>query len=121
MACCSTPTNRVYATTMVDSKPIPVALTINGFGVKYYGKADLWPDGTFVQTKWIVVLFVPLIPLGSYRVLSERRAISGWGEVGKEFSQIKVPLHWRQVFTAYAIVVAILLGFPSLINSILGR
>ena len=47
-----------------------MAFTFNGFGTAYYGKKWL-PDGTHVTTKWAVFLFVPIVPLGSVRVLKE--------------------------------------------------
>src|SRR5579863_6887787 len=95
---------------------LAMALTLNGFGVTYYGKSDVWPDGTYVKTKWIVVLFIPIIPLGSYRVVSE------WGiSTSKQYQLVSVPLHWRQVLTAYAVAAAVLLGIPALGNWLIGR
>jgi hypothetical protein len=42
--------------------------SIQGFGTTFYGKRDFHSDGSYVTTKWIVLFFVPIIPLGSYRV-----------------------------------------------------
>lgn len=49
--------------------------TLNGFGTKLYGKSAIDPDGSYIATKWIVVLFFPIIPLGSYRVWTEKETI----------------------------------------------
>jgi hypothetical protein len=40
----------------------------NGIGTRVYGKRDFRTDGSFITTKWITFLWVPLIPLGSMRV-----------------------------------------------------
>jgi hypothetical protein len=42
--------------------------SIQGFGTAFVGQRDFWPDGSYVTTEWIVVLFLPLIPLRSVRV-----------------------------------------------------
>ena len=45
-----------------------VGRSVNGTGTRVYGKRDFWTDGSFVTTKWITFLWVPLIPLRSLRV-----------------------------------------------------
>jgi hypothetical protein len=40
----------------------------NGTGTRAYGKRDFRTDGSFVTTKWITFLWVPLVPLSSMRV-----------------------------------------------------
>ena len=43
-------------------------MTVNGLGTKIYGGKDPCGQcGSVVQTKFFVVLFIPLIPLGKYR------------------------------------------------------
>jgi hypothetical protein len=42
--------------------------SFNGSGTTIYGKRDFLTDGSFVTTKWITFLWVPLIPLSSMRV-----------------------------------------------------
>jgi len=46
-----------------------MAGTFNGIGTTFYGKKDIDHDGSFVTTKWFVIGFFPLVPLGSYRFL----------------------------------------------------
>jgi len=41
--------------------------TFNGIGTRYIGWYDPLPDGSYITTKWLV-LFLPIIPLESYRV-----------------------------------------------------
>jgi hypothetical protein len=45
-----------------------VGRSINGTGTRVYGKRDFRTDGSFVTTKWITFLWVPLVPLRSMRV-----------------------------------------------------
>lgn len=41
----------------------------NGFGTTFYGKRDFLPDGSYITTEWVVVLFCPVFPLKSLRVI----------------------------------------------------
>jgi hypothetical protein len=42
--------------------------TLNGIGTTIYGGKDPCSEcGSTVQTKWFVVLYIPLIPIGKYR------------------------------------------------------
>lgn len=61
----------------------PTLFTINGCGLKIYGRRDFdRATGTYVKTRFIVLLFLPLFALGSYRVADGRGG--GWYFVGKE-------------------------------------
>jgi len=42
--------------------------SFNGTGTRIYGKRDFLTDGSFVTTKWVTFLWVPLFPLSSIRV-----------------------------------------------------
>ncbi len=42
--------------------------SMNGIGTRVYGKREFRTDGSFVTTKWITFLWVPLLPLRSMRV-----------------------------------------------------
>ncbi|PTL85666.1 lipopolysaccharide assembly protein LapB [Vitiosangium sp. GDMCC 1.1324] len=53
------------------SRPLtgaPALFRINGCGVGLYGKRDEAPDGTYVATYFISLLFIPVFPLTAYRV-----------------------------------------------------
>lgn len=56
------------------AKPIKAApglSTLNGFGVKLYGESDLDAvSGAYTATHYIVALFVPILPIGRYRVIN---------------------------------------------------
>jgi len=60
-----------------------VSQSINGFGTGIYGKRDFYPDGSFLTTKWIILFWLPIIPLKSVRLLqSGPRCTSGSFGVG---------------------------------------
>lgn len=42
--------------------------TLNGFGTRLYGARDFLPDNSYVTTKWIVLAYMPIVPLSSMRV-----------------------------------------------------
>lgn len=48
-------------------------MAINGMGTTTYGKRDFLADGSFVTTKWIVFLWIPVLPLSSMRVRSAQQ------------------------------------------------
>src|SRR5579863_5233206 len=92
----------------------PLAQTLNGFGTKIYGKREVAPDNSFLTTKWLVFLWIPLIPLKSLRV----RYIGPGGK------STLLPLGWsrrylvlgesqpniRQVVYVYLFVAAFVIG-----------
>jgi len=45
-----------------------VGSSVNGTGTTIYGKREFRTDGSFVTTKWVTFLWVPLLPLRSMRV-----------------------------------------------------
>ena len=48
----------------------------NGVGTTIYGKRDFLSDESFVTTKWVIFLYVPLLPLCSMRIrLAEKPAL----------------------------------------------
>lgn len=86
-----------------------MAFSMNGFGTRYFG-ARWQPDGTYITTKWVVVIFVPIFPLESVRVLEG--ALGGhnpfaWG--GSSAKVVKVPLDAGMVAWTYAWVIGVVL------------
>ena len=83
---------------------------IKGTGTKFYGECDHEPDGSFITTEWVVLLYCPFIPFRSVRL---RRApaedvhvvifdVEGYEVVAR------VPLNLAQVLRVYAFVAAAL-------------
>jgi hypothetical protein len=55
------------------SNPLSEAPThftsINGIGSTLYGKFDPSSDGSYITTEWFTILFIPIFPVCSYRVI----------------------------------------------------
>jgi hypothetical protein len=89
--------------------------TINGCGTKYYGRRDQESDGSYITTEWIVFLFLPLIPIGSYRVQLLKSAL-----MSSEYHIWRVPLQWRQILNVYladALLLGLLAGGCSMLDN----
>ncbi len=78
--------------------------TLNGFGTIYYGNREKSDDGSFVTTVWVVLLFFPVIPLGSYRIrpLDNAKGFSFVGVPGRYTVQ-KTAINLKQVVNVYAL------------------
>lgn len=88
--------------------------TLCGTGAKLYGKRDLGRDGSFIATKWIVITYVPCVPIGSYRVWACENT---WTMMGRKrnYRMTKIATDWRQVILGYSftfLLFFILLVFP---------
>ena len=62
--------HRAWVCRDVDtSKRNPGLSTVNGIGARFYGKRDFdQKTRSYITVHWFVILFLPIIPLGSYRV-----------------------------------------------------
>jgi hypothetical protein len=90
-----------------------MAFTFNGIGTRYYGTRWL-PDGTHITTKWIVLIYVPLIPLGSVRVLEASAPYGTIASSGQLLSVQAVPLDIGMVVRTYAWIVGAAVGLAVL-------
>jgi tetratricopeptide (TPR) repeat protein len=62
---------RVFGT-MKPISSAPPLFTINGLGTRLYGERDFDPHTrSYVTTLYFVVLYLPFIPLGCYRVIAD--------------------------------------------------
>jgi hypothetical protein len=105
-------------TRSIERKKTDMAYTINGIGTRYYGRRAAG-HGTYIATKWIVLFYLPLIPLRSYRIFGETSpTYSGFGiphvgishSVRRTMTLSALPnLHSRQVLATYAGVALFLL------------
>lgn len=74
---------------------------INGCGTILYGEREEdKTDNSHVSTKWFVFFFLPIIPLGSYRV-RELKSEVGFLSIEKKYQMEKIRFNWRQVFLTY--------------------
>ncbi len=80
--------------------------SLNGIGTTIYGKSAVSPqDGSYVATKWVVFLWLPIIPIGTYRVRREEISpnIFPVGYTATYTTQ-RIDLNWRQVVSTYLLV-----------------
>ena len=73
--------------------------TMNGMGVSLYGRRAT-PEGP-VGTAWLTALFVPLVPLRSYRVLQEVEHDRTFSGQATSYRLAEVPLCWPQVVPVF--------------------
>jgi tetratricopeptide (TPR) repeat protein len=67
---------------MKPVKSPPSLFTLNSFGIGMYGKRDFDPvTGTYIKTRCLCALFIPIFPLDAYRVADAQK---GWYFLGKE-------------------------------------
>jgi hypothetical protein len=52
-------------------KSAPMLYTLNGFGTSLWGKRDKRPDGTYIATRCLVFLFLPVLAIDAYWVQYE--------------------------------------------------
>jgi hypothetical protein len=76
--------------------------SLNGIGTHLYGKSEVHPDGSYVATKWFIFCLLPVIPLGSYRVIrGDTKFASFPGGAQTEYKMVPVPMHWGQILSTY--------------------
>jgi|GEM_PF-1883548 len=74
--------------------------TLNGCGTSYYGRKEL-SDGTYLTTEWIVYLWVPLIPLRSFRIVKAGPRSGMFLFSNQQFVTQKIPLNMPIVYKVY--------------------
>lgn len=82
--------------------------SINGFGTTFYGECDYQPDGTYLTTYWIILAFVPVIPLYSARIMQTESSFLGGGSL---YHYQKLPIHWPQVLRVWGFAAGVVVGF----------
>jgi hypothetical protein len=90
--------------------------TLNGFGTTFYGMRDFRADGSHVTTEWIVLAYIPLIPVRSLRVSYRGPGEHSWylGFGSSENYAVfekRFPPNWKQVLCTY-IYVGFIIGWP---------
>lgn len=80
--------------------------SFNGFGTTFYGERGHAPDGSYVTTEWIILLYLPIIPLRSLRIArnpqDDFRAVAFESESYYVISRER--LCWTQVFLTYGFI-----------------
>jgi hypothetical protein len=83
--------------------------TINGIGTTLYGKSNFEQNNqSYVTTKWLVFLWLPIIPLASYKVIK--------GEIKSKFmgtetpyQMIDMPMNKTQIIKTYSITYGLII------------
>ena len=89
-------------------------LSFNGIGTKLYGKREVnQADGSYIATKWFIFIFLPVIPLASYRVIKAKQKFLTLAY--PQYQMTPVPLNFDQIRNIYLavwgpIVLLILIG-----------
>jgi hypothetical protein len=73
--------------------------TFNGIGTALYGKREFQPNGSYITTEWFVLAYVPVLPIGSKRIVN-----TGKNDVVYNSYVIleRTPINIRQVLSVYA-------------------
>ncbi len=79
----------------------PSLFTVNGVGVTLYGHRSAAPDGTYVATTYLCMLFVPIVPLASFLVSREAR---GWRFFGRVPLSRAASIYKRVMFAAVVLI-----------------
>jgi hypothetical protein len=91
----------------------------NGIGQTFYGDAEPCARcGSVVRVRWLVFLYFPVFPLGTYRY----KQIRG-GEIERRFLARATHTRWNQVFTQWAwglLVLLIGVGLFAFVVSLTG-
>lgn len=64
---------RAIKTALEGPRPLtgaPALFRLNGFGVGLYGERDRRPDGSYIATHCLSALWIPVLAIGAYRVIS---------------------------------------------------
>lgn len=91
--------------------------TFNGIGTKLYGATDKGTDGSYVCTKWFVFVYLPVIPLESYRVVKVDSS-NLLVYQSQKYKAVRIELHKKQVMRTYLLVYGII-GAIILLSKIL--
>jgi hypothetical protein len=95
-----------------------VANTFNGIGTTFYGQGKFESDQSFITTKWFVLGFFPLFPLGSARVIYLGSSGVPFLSRSAEFEVVEaLPIQWIQVLMTWIYAVFIITWVIGLLAS----
>lgn len=81
--------------------------TVWGCGTMFLGKSNFNPkDGSYETTEWFTVLYIPILPLITYRVrtleVDTKYHIFPLGvEQSVRYEKVAVEFNWRQILKTY--------------------
>ena len=82
----------------------------NGIGTAFYGKRDFKPDGSYVTTEWLILIWIPVLPLKSLRVLYLGKGELGIFTISSTCYSVvaSLPLDKKQILSIYAYMALVL-------------
>lgn len=91
--------------------------TVNGVGTKLHGQSPMAGSRGYIATKWIVILYLPILPVRSYQVFGEH-----FDAENKKYYDMEPldHLHWEQIREtlwqfrwAYMLIALLWIGFSA--------
>ena len=82
---------------------------VSGFGTREFGRPDVLPDGSYVTTKFVVLLFIPVWPLETRRIRYRVKKLIDRVEISRYILK-RLPLCWTQVLKVAAAAWALFLA-----------
>lgn len=86
-----------------------MSYTLQGIGTTFIGKRDFRSDDSYVTTEWIVIFYIPIVPIRSMRVIEtggEDNSHFPFLSRRKSYSVLaKSRPHWRQVLYVYGFAI----------------
>jgi hypothetical protein len=81
----------------------------NGCGTRFYGERERAEDGSYITTEWITFVYLPLLPIRSFRVLPVGKGTNILVHSSQSYQTMRVPLCWEQVRNVYLVISPIVL------------
>ena len=89
------------------SKNSPIVSPVHAFGPRFLGERDFDPaTGSYIANQWLTFLFVPIFPLGAYRVTD------AGGESYSVLGRVPLPDSLKKARWAIALSVGLLVLIP---------
>ena len=80
---------------------------ILGTGTQFYGQEKTGQKNAYIATKWIVLFYIPIAPIGSFQVQPIEENENGAPALSQQSVEKKVPLQVMHVCNVYAFILAI--------------
>jgi hypothetical protein len=96
-----------YAHNHTSRKGEIMASSVNGVGTRFIGERDFRPDGSYITTNFFCILYVPIFPIHSLRVIPDPKNMSIPFHTNYYTVLEKRRPHLGQVLSIYACAAAI--------------
>lgn len=80
------------------------------FGTDFYGECGFQPDGSYVSTYWVILFYLPVIPLFSARIVHKTAAFFRY-VAAIQIKYMRIPLCWQQIIRVWLFNSALLAGY----------